>query len=540
MTEIITIPCDQLVAHPDNDPSRSDIDNCQDLIEIIAEYGQREPGKVRRVAADRYMLLSGHRRATCCRYLGIEFRALLVDDDASTDDEATRDLVLCNVRRDLDPIAKATLMRRSIDGGIAIDETARLFGTTVANVRQTMRMLDLPPSLQSLVADGTLPLREARHFIPFADATLATDRLVDEIRKNEHMQRGWKPHNVADAYRRHTRPCDRKTRHTINIASGKQSRKFKITPDIDQRLQIVTLPVGPGKAAIPVAQNIVLWDRLQRKALASRSEASRSEASRSDASQSDASGGGGRAVGGQSAGDGTDQPSEADVRQAEIESDRDLAIWIDRWWMHLIRACLSHEVANNETPMGINGGKLPSEAASVLIAHLGKDASKWIELCFATLDDMPDGTAIDASTADIPAAWRDIRFVTAYGIDYLDRLFAILAYPSEYTILDQHRVVITGIPSDKALPLSAPQWDGMWTELANWFGLDPQSCWENTTDETHIAGQLLKTLFRRHDRRQLESLARTLGLSKTAGITVDDLLSVHTDTEPLPMIPRGK
>lgn len=497
---IIEIPVDQLVAHPDNEAKRSDISFCDDILESIEEHGQREPGRVRRVG-DKFEILSGHRRATCCRFTGRDFRAIVIDADQT---EATRELVLSNIRRDLDPIARAELIRTAINNGISREEVARLFGIGEAVVRQSLGLIELPKSLRDLVADGTLPVRYARFFIKFTTAEIASDRLAAEIRKNPHMREGLKPHIVAEWYKRQTRPVDKITRHCLHVSSGSHPRRFEIDEDTDAKLQIVTLPVGPGKKSIPVAQNTILWDRLQKQALAAM--APPADASPKPKPKASAA---------------VDDNAEKQ-RQAETDAaaDRTLEINLERWAVLMLRASIASNVADEESLIAY-------ELGPTLLAWTGRESIRWLELSFRSLMELDDE---DAHGLTLLHA----KFAHAWGSDYVRRLFGVLVYPSADTGIDQPtEVVASGIPA--AAALSDPEFDSLWVWIAERMHIDAEESWLAATSPATAERTLLERFVSMHNKRQRAALAAEWGFDKPDTVTRNDIVNRHLYADPLPI-----
>ncbi|MEO1527709.1 MAG: ParB N-terminal domain-containing protein [Planctomycetota bacterium] len=485
--DVIEIDVSELIAHPANDPKRSDVETCSDLLPLIEQYGQREPGKVRRVG-DKWELLAGHRRATCCKYLGVKFRAeVAADDDAS----ALRDLILSNIRLDLDPIARAELLQTTIASGVDHDEAAEMFGMSPKNARQQLQLLTLPASLRDLVARNVLPIRYARMFVPFAAAELASDRIAAEITGNEHMQWNWTPASVSNTYLRHTRPCDKKTKFCQSEATGDHPRRFEIDDKLEKRLQIVNVPVGTGKREIPAAQNVVLWDRLQRQALKTIAK------SETPAKPT--------------------KPAESD--DSKKLADKQLAIETDRWFVLLLRCCLAMNRPES-TP------NVLTESTPVLLAHLGSQAAKWLQTAIGS------SAHIVEADGDLPAV-DQIKIVQDFGAaDFADQLFVTLCYPSSAIAnADEMGVLADGVPA--RFVLSDPQFDPLWQHFAFRCGLDRETCWDMTADEGP-ARELFVAWLKKHNDRQLRERAKSWGITAKDKL-VDAILAAHQSESVLEM-----
>ncbi len=276
--EIQFVDTARLSDHPANPPERSKTEAVLDLVTSITEFGQREPARIRihgyttiggeRCAA--YQVLSGHRRVAACRVLGIDVRAEIVDCD---DAEALKEVVLGNAdRKDLDPIQRAEIMLTMIDAGISRAEAGLLFGlNSDSGIKNTLRLLELPESMRSLVREGLLPARAARYVVPFAPATLICDRWAKAIRTSRWSSeratsdpKSFFHINMDSTHNVDARPIDGKTKYKPDWEHKPTASKFDLDEKTRKRLNVVSIPVGPKGETVEVAQNVDLFDKLNK------------------------------------------------------------------------------------------------------------------------------------------------------------------------------------------------------------------------------------------------------------------------------------
>ena len=116
-----------------------------------------------RQAGDGYELIAGERRWRAARRVGLQTIPALVRE---TDDAAALEQALVeNVHRDdLNLLEEAAAYQQLIeDFGLTHDEVAARVGRSRATVTNTLRLLQLPPSIQkSRAATGTLSMGHAR------------------------------------------------------------------------------------------------------------------------------------------------------------------------------------------------------------------------------------------------------------------------------------------------------------------------------------------------------------------------------------------
>ena len=93
----------------------------------------------------------------------MELPAIIRPAGTGNDDEQSDLLVEAllenDLRRDLDPLARARGYQRLIDTGLTLKGVAERLQTTQARVREHLRILKLPEELQAKVASGEIPVR---------------------------------------------------------------------------------------------------------------------------------------------------------------------------------------------------------------------------------------------------------------------------------------------------------------------------------------------------------------------------------------------
>jgi len=178
-----TLPLQKLEPNP-NQPRR-DFDEVAlaELADSIAEHGLIEPIVVRPLASGYYQIIAGERRWRACRLAGLtEVPVSILDADDKT---AAQLALIENLQReDLNPLEEAggfdTLMKTF---GLTQDEAARSVGRSRPAVANALRLLKLPKSIQSLVADGSLSAGHARALLPLEQEKLQKEAAAQIIRQ---------------------------------------------------------------------------------------------------------------------------------------------------------------------------------------------------------------------------------------------------------------------------------------------------------------------------------------------------------------------
>jgi len=165
------------------------------LAASIREVGILQPVLVRSVGDDSYELIAGERRWRAARRAGLQTIPALVRvaDDAGALEQA---LVENLHRQDLTALEEAAAYQQLIeDLGLTDDEVATRVGKSRASVSNTLRLFQLPASVQRMVADGQISAGHAR-------ALLGTpDRAFQETLAKRILNENLSVRAVEDAVR---------------------------------------------------------------------------------------------------------------------------------------------------------------------------------------------------------------------------------------------------------------------------------------------------------------------------------------------------
>jgi len=138
------------------------------LADSIREVGVLQPILIRPVEGG-YELVAGERRWRAARRVGLQTIPALVRD---TDDASALEHALVeNLHRsDLNVLEEAAAYQQLIeDFQLTHEEVAARVGRSRAAVSNTLRLLQLPPTVQRLVRDGSLSMGHARALLGTPD-----------------------------------------------------------------------------------------------------------------------------------------------------------------------------------------------------------------------------------------------------------------------------------------------------------------------------------------------------------------------------------
>jgi len=174
------LPLEQISPNPQQPRTVFDEDDLDELADSIAEFGVLQPVVVRKAGRNRYELIMGERRLRASKLAG---RTTIPAIIRGTDDTSLlRDALLENLHRaNLNPIEEAQAYDQLLrDFACTKEDLSQKIHRSRPQVSNTLRLLNLPPKVQSKVAAGVLSAGHARALLGLADED-AQERLAERI-----------------------------------------------------------------------------------------------------------------------------------------------------------------------------------------------------------------------------------------------------------------------------------------------------------------------------------------------------------------------
>jgi ParB family chromosome partitioning protein len=163
------VPTAQITANPNQPRKAFDEESLAALTASVRELGVLQPLLVRPLEDDRYQLVAGERRLRAAKRAGLPSVPVLVrtvDDTRSLEHALVENLH----RQDLNPLEEAAAYQQLIeDFHLTHDQVATRVGKSRAAVTNTLRLFQLPPSIQKLVAEAILSAGHARALLGTPD-----------------------------------------------------------------------------------------------------------------------------------------------------------------------------------------------------------------------------------------------------------------------------------------------------------------------------------------------------------------------------------
>ena len=226
------------------------------LADSIAANGVLQPILVRETESGFYQIIAGERRWRASKLAGLEEVPTIILD---SDDLKTAEISLIeNIQREnLNAIEEALAYRMLIETySLTQESVAQRVGKSRTAVTNSLRLLDLPDSVSTLVAEGKLSAGHARALLGLDDKDVIDQVALEvsekelSVRETEELVRRLnKPRVVKnpvvveenDSEPDYVAILEKKVRQTIGrrvkIVSGKRSKKLEIEFSDDRDLE---------------------------------------------------------------------------------------------------------------------------------------------------------------------------------------------------------------------------------------------------------------------------------------------------------------
>ena len=163
------IPIADIRPNPQQPREHFDEEALGALADSIREVGVLQPVLVRATDDGTYELIAGERRWRASRRVGLQTVPAIIR--VADDTMMLQHAIVENVQREeLNPLEEAAAYQQLIeDFSLTHDEVALRVGKSRATISNTLRLLQLPPSIQRYVKDGSLRMGHARALLGTPD-----------------------------------------------------------------------------------------------------------------------------------------------------------------------------------------------------------------------------------------------------------------------------------------------------------------------------------------------------------------------------------
>lgn len=192
--EFLQVRVDEIEPNPQQPRSRFDEAHLEELSASIREVGVLQPVIV--TSSDEgYVLIAGERRWRAAQRAGLETIPAVVRE-ATPDATLVEALVENLQRQDLTPLEEAHAYKQLLENyGMTQEQVANRVGKSRPAVSNTLRLLQLPGPVQTMVDAGSLSAGHARALLGLEDKKYAI-HLAEKA-----VAEGWSVRQIEDAVR---------------------------------------------------------------------------------------------------------------------------------------------------------------------------------------------------------------------------------------------------------------------------------------------------------------------------------------------------
>jgi len=165
------VPINQISPNPRQPRTVFDETALNELIASIKSIGILQPPVVRKVGESQYELVMGERRFRAAKAAGLTSIPVIIRQ--TPDNELLREALIENIHRSqLNPLEEGAAYAQLLsDFGCTHDELALKLGRSRPLISNTIRLLNLPDSVQRKVASGVISAGHARALLGITDST---------------------------------------------------------------------------------------------------------------------------------------------------------------------------------------------------------------------------------------------------------------------------------------------------------------------------------------------------------------------------------
>jgi ParB family chromosome partitioning protein len=226
-----------------------DEESLASLAASVQELGVLQPILVRASEGGRYELIAGERRWRAAKRAGLVSIPAIVKE--TTDTLSLEQALVENLhRQDLNPLEEAAAYQQLIeDFQLTHDELATRMGKSRAAITNTLRLFQLPPSVQRMVADGQLQAGHAR-------ALLGTpDRSFQEALAKRAIAESMSVRAVEDAVRERVNPSQAPEADDAAPAPAETAATRRLRPPGFRELEELLAEFLDTKVAVDMGKN---------------------------------------------------------------------------------------------------------------------------------------------------------------------------------------------------------------------------------------------------------------------------------------------
>ncbi len=251
---VAEIELDKIETNPYQPRAVFDESALQELAESIKQLGVIQPITVRKVAKDRYQLISGERRLRAARLAGLKTIPAFV---RSTDDNnMLLEALVENIQReDLNPIEIAISFKRLIEElNLTQEQLSKTTGKGRSTIANYLRLLNLPPEIQAGLRAEKITMAHAKVLASIPDkftqikvfykilagglSVKKTEQLVQDLMSEENKEKKQTKSSLPEEYVQWRESLKKGLNTKVDLKVSKEGKgKLVINFDNEEQLK---------------------------------------------------------------------------------------------------------------------------------------------------------------------------------------------------------------------------------------------------------------------------------------------------------------
>lgn len=243
---IVELELDTIEVNPFQPRTSFNEQTLRELASSIKELGVIQPITVRKLAFNKYQLVSGERRFRASKLIGLATIPAYIR--IANDQESLEMALVENIQRqDLDPIEIALSYQRLIEEiNITQEELSDRVGKNRSTVTNYLRLLKLDPIIQTGMRDGFISMGHGRALINIEDTTVQLgiyEKILAKslsVRDTEALVRAYKNPSTEST-----------TKANTSVPSFAAKGRRELSDILDSKVSIKATAKGKGQFVVP-------------------------------------------------------------------------------------------------------------------------------------------------------------------------------------------------------------------------------------------------------------------------------------------------
>jgi ParB family transcriptional regulator, chromosome partitioning protein len=244
---IIELELDAIEINPFQPRSHFDTEALNQLASSIRELGVIQPITVRKLAFNKFQLISGERRLRASKIAGLEVIPAYIR--IADDNESLVMALVENIQRhDLDPIEIALSYQRLIDEiQLTQEQMSERVGKKRSTIANYLRLLKLDPIIQTGIRDGFISMGHGRAIITVEDHDVQASIYQKIVLQNLSVR---ETEALVKNYQESLKPSAQKSEKTPTFVIAEEE-KVAISTYFGAKVDLKVAGNGKGKISIP-------------------------------------------------------------------------------------------------------------------------------------------------------------------------------------------------------------------------------------------------------------------------------------------------